>query len=326
MTEHERNVGKTATGMKRFRFGVSVRYAHSRAAWVEKARKVEELGYATLSVPDHLTDVVSPMPAVVSAAEATKNLQVGTMVLNNDFRHPILVAREAATIDLLSDGRFQLGLGAGSIQSEYQQAGLDFDAGSIRVERLAESVKIIKALLSGEEVNFAGRYYQVTAHTIKPLPVQKPHPPILIGGNGHRLLALAAQEADIVGLSGLTFRGGGAVPPDLSGWLVSAVDKRVELLRKAAGDDRFPQLELNALVQQVVVTDNRRNAAEELARRWPQLSADEILESPYVLIGTVDRMVEDLQARRRRWGISYYVIHEAYLDAFAPVVAHLAGK
>ncbi len=326
MREDERVIGTTTTRMKPFRFGVSVRHAHSRAEWVEKARKIEEMGYATLSVPDHLTDIVSPIPAVVSAAEATKSLQVGTMVLNNDLRHPILVAREAATVDLLTVGRFQLGLGAGSIQSEYHQAGLDFDTGSIRVERLAESVRIIKALLSGERVDFAGRYYRITGHAIKPLPVQRPHPPVLIGGNGHRLLALAAREADIVGLSGLTFRSGGAVPPDLSGWLVSTVDERVALLREAAGDDRYHQLELSALVQQVLVTDRRRNAAEELAKCSPQLSADGILESPYMLIGTVDQMVEDLQVRRRRWGISYYVIHEAYLDAFAPVVARLVGK
>ena len=165
----------------------------------------------------------------------------------------------------------------------------------------------------------------MTGHTIAPLPAQKPHPPILIGGNGRRLLALAAREADIVGFSGLTFRKGGAAPPELSGWRASGVDARVRLVREAAGDARYARLELNALVQQVVVTDDRRQAAEELARRWMQLTPDEILQSPYVLIGTVDQMVEDLRAYRDRWGISYYVVHEPYMDAFAPVVARLAG-
>ncbi|HXC90542.1 MAG TPA: LLM class F420-dependent oxidoreductase [Stellaceae bacterium] len=311
--------------MKPFRFGVSVRSAQSRAEWVEKARKVEELGYSTLTVPDHLTDLMAPMPALASAAAATKHLRVGTYVLNNDLRHPVLVAREAATVDFLTDGRFQLGLGAGSIQSEYDEAGLAFDTGRERVDRLAEAVTVIKGLLKGEQVTFAGRHFRVTGHTIAPLPVQKPHPPILIGGNGRRLLALAAREADIVGFSGITFRRGGAAPPDLSGWRVSGVDERVQLVREAAGD-RYPRLELNALVQRVVVTDDRRRAAEELTSRWAQLTADEFLASPYVLVGTVSQMTDDLLERRERWGISYYVVHEPYLEAFAPVVARLAGR
>ncbi len=311
--------------MKPFRFGVSVRSAQSRAEWVEKARKVEELGYSTLTVPDHLTDLMAPMPALASAAAATKHLRVGTYVLNNDLRHPVLVAREAATVDFLTDGRFQLGLGAGSIQSEYDEAGLAFDTGRERVDRLAEAVTVIKGLLKGEQVTFAGRHFRVTGHTIAPLPVQKPHPPILIGGNGRRLLALAAREADIVGFSGITFRRGGAAPPDLSGWRVSGVDERVQLVREAAGD-RYPRLELNALVQRVVVTDDRRRAAEELTSRWAQLTADEFLASPYVLVGTVSQMTDDLLERRERWGISYYVVHQPYLEAFAPVVARLAGR
>ncbi len=137
---------------------------------------------------------------------------------------------------------------------------------------------------------------------------------------------LAAREADIVGLSGITFRNGGAAPPDLSGWRVSGVDERVRLVREVAGEERYAQIELNALVQRVVVTDDRFRAAEELTARWSQLDAEEILQSPYVLIGTVEQMIEDLQARRERWGISYFVIHEPYLDALAPVVAQLAGK
>jgi probable F420-dependent oxidoreductase len=310
--------------MKTFRFGVNVGPSRSRADWVEKARKLEDLGYATLTVPDHLSDFLAPMPALISAAEATKSLRVGTNVLNNDFRHPVLVAREAATVDVLTEGRLQLGLGAGHMQSEYEQAGFDFDAGGIRVERLAEAVTIIKGLLKGEQVAFSGRHYRVTGHAIYPHPVQQPHPPILIGGNGGSLLALAAREADIVGFSGITFRRGGAVP-DISGWRGSEIDKRMRLVREVAGD-RYARLELNALVQRVVVTEYRRQAAEELATRWTQLTPDEILESPYVLIGTVDQIIEDLQVRRKRWGISYYVVFEPYVGAFAPVVLRLAGN
>jgi probable F420-dependent oxidoreductase len=310
--------------MKPFRFGVNVGRAGSWAEWAGKARKLEDLGYSALTVPDHLTDLLAPMPALVSAAAATTHLRVGTNVLNNDFRHPVLVAREAATVDLLTEGRLQLGLGAGHMQAEYDQAGVRCEAGGTRVERLVEAVTIVKALLQGEQVTFAGRHYRATGHTLHPLPVQRPYPPLLIGGNGRRLLTLAAKEADIVGLSGITFRRGGT-EPDLSGWTVAGVDERVQLVREAAGD-RYERLELNALVQRVVVTDDRRQAAEELAHRWPQLSPEELLRSPYVLIGTVDQLVEELQARRERWGISYYVIFEPHIDAFAPVVSRLAGQ
>jgi probable F420-dependent oxidoreductase len=310
--------------MKPFRFGVNVGRASSRTEWGEKARKLEDLGYSALTIPDHLADLLAPIPAMISAAEATRHLRVGTNVLNNDFRHPVLVAREAATVDLLTEGRLQLGMGAGHMQAEYDHAGLRFDAGGTRVERLAEAVAIVKGLLKGEPVTFAGRHYRVTSHTIHPLPLQRPHPPLLLGGNGRRLLTLAAKEADIVGLSGITFRRGGA-EPDLSGWRVAGVDARVQLVREAAGD-RYDRLELNALVQRVVVTEDRRQAAEELARRWTQLSPEELLQSPYVLIGTVDQLVEDLQARRERWDISYYVIFEPYMDACAPIVARLAGR
>ena len=308
--------------MKTYRFGVNVGPSRSRAEWAQKARKLEDLGYSTLTAPDHLSGFFAPMPALISAAEATKNLRVGTNVLNNDFRHPVLVAREAATADLLTEGRFELGLGAGHMQSEYNQAGLSFDAGRIRVERLSEAVTLIKRLLSGEQVTLAGRYYSVTGHTIYPLPVQRPHPPILVGGNGLSLLTLAAREADIVGLSGITFRGGGTAP-DISGWRVSEIDRRTRLIRDVSGD-RYEGLELSALVQRVVVTNDRRKAAEELAGRWMQLSPEEVLQSPYVLIGTVDEIIEDIQARRERWGISYYAIFEPYVDAFAPIVARLA--
>lgn len=309
--------------MKPFRFGVNVLHAGSRAEWTDRARKVEDLGYSVLGVPDHLAEIFAPMPAMVSAAAATKRLRIATSVLNNDFRHPVLVAREAATVDLLTDGRLELGLGAGYVKSEYDQAGLRFDLGGARVERLREAVVIVKRLLTGEPVTFAGQHYRVTNHTIYPRPVQHP-PPILVGGNGPRLLTLAAQEADVVGLTGITF-GRGGTAPDLSAWKAAVVDERVRLVRGAAGD-RYERLELNALVQRVIVTEDRRKTAEELMQRWAQLSAEEILQSPYALIGTVEQIVEDLHVRRQRWGISYYLTHEPYMDALAPVIARLAGK
>jgi len=309
--------------MKPFRFGINIRDASSRAEWQDKARKVEALGYAVLLVPDHLAAMLATIPAVMSAADATTRLRIGTNVLNNDLRHPVLLAREAATMDLLTDGRLELGLGAGYMRIEYDQAGLRFDRGGIRVERLAESVPIIKDLLGGAEVTFVGQHYRVTSHKIYPLPVQRPRPPIIIGGNGPRLLALAAREADTVNLTGVTFTQGGTTL-DMSGWKVAGVDERLRGIRDAAGD-RFGALELSAQVQRVIVTDRPREAAEELQKTWKQISVDEILAAPFVLIGTVDEMVEALRVRRDRWGISYFVTFEPFLDALAPVVARLSG-
>jgi len=310
--------------MKPFRFGINARDARSRAEWQDKARKIEALGYSVLLVPDHLAAMLSTIPAVVSAADATASLRIGTNVLNNDLRHPVLLAREAATIDMLTDGRLELGLGAGYVRAEYDQAGLRFDRGGIRVGRLAESVTIIKGLLGGGEVTFAGEHYRVTGHKIYPLPVQQPHPPIIIGGNGLRLLALAAKEANTVNLTGITFTQGGTVH-DMSGWKVAGIDERMRVVREAAGP-RFDRLELSAQIQRVIVTENRRGTAEELQKTWQQLSVEEILEAPFVLLGTVDEMVEALQARRDRWGISFFVTFEQFLATLAPVVARLAGK
>jgi probable F420-dependent oxidoreductase len=310
--------------MKPFRFGVNVRTAGSYGEWVDKARKAEALGYAVLLVPDHLSELFAPMLGLTAAAAATTRLRVGTGVLNNDFRHPVLVAREAATLDVLSGGRLELGLGAGHMQSEYDQAGLAFDPGATRVERLAESVVLVKRLLKGEEVTFAGRHYRVTGHAIHPRPVQRPRPPIFIGGNAPRLLSVAAREADIVGFTGIMFRRG-AREVDVADFRATVVDERVQLVREAAGD-RFEHLELNALVQRVIVTDDRRKEAAALTGPISQLTPDEIFESPYMLIGTVDQMVADLEARRERWGISYIMTHEQFMDALAPVVTRLAGR
>jgi probable F420-dependent oxidoreductase len=311
---------------KPFSFGVNVRSAVSARDWAEKARRVEELGYSTLTVPDHLAEMLAPMLAALGAAAATARLRVGTNVLNNDLRHPVLVAREAATADLLTGGRFQLGLGAGHMKSEYDEAGLTFERGAARVARLAEAVTIVKGLLRGERVTFAGRYYRVSGHAIHPKRVQVPHPPILIGGNGPRLLELAAREADIVGLTGITFAAGGT-RPDLSAWRPRAVDERVTLVRTAAGQ-RFESLVLEALVQRVVITkpgdDHRRAAAAELTRG--QLTPDGVLESPFVLIGSIEQLAELLQARRERWGISSYTVFEPAMELLAPVVARLSGR
>lgn len=301
-----------------------MRTAPSGTGWAETARRADGLGYSTLTVPDHFTEMFSPMPAIVAAAAATTRLRVGTLVLNNDFRHPVLLAREAAVVDVLSDGRLQLGLGAGYAKAEYEQAGLRFDRGGVRVARLAESLTILKALLRGERVTFRGDHYKLVGHAIHPRPVQQPHPPILIGGNGHQILTLAAREADIVALTGVTFSHGGT-GRDFSGFTAAGTDERLGWIREAAGG-RFDRLELNALVQRVIVTDDRRKVAEELASQWKPLTVADVLDSPFVLLGTVDEIVDSLQQRRERWCLSYYVVMEPALETFAPIVARLAGQ
>jgi probable F420-dependent oxidoreductase len=178
-----------------FRFGVVAMQPRSRQEWAEHARKVEALGYATLLMADHFGDLLAPFPALVAAADVTTTLRLGTLVICNDFRHPAVLAQEAATLDLLSDGRVELGLGAGWLRAEYERTGILFEPGPVRVARLEESVRIVKGLLAGETVTFAGQHYTVTDLPGLPRPVQQPHPPLLVAGGGRRILTLAAREA-----------------------------------------------------------------------------------------------------------------------------------
>ena len=309
------------TGPRPFRFGVVCARGTSRADWTAKARKVEALGYAILLVPDHLGEQLAPLPALLAAAEATTSLRVGSLVLANDFRHPVVLAKEAATLDLLSAGRFELGLGAGWMRSEYEQAGLRFDPPVIRIERMGEAVRIIKALLGEDPVSFTGAHYSLSGLTGLPKPVQRPRPPILVGGGGRRTLSIAAREADVVGLVPRAHADGGGL--DVTDATAAATIRKVEWIR-AEAEERFAELELNLLVQAVVATDDRRAAAAQLAARF-RTTAELVLDTPYVLMGTHGQIEEDLRERRERYGVSYLAVFESSMDALAPVVARLAG-
>lgn len=323
MTKSSTSQPAASLAARPFRFGLSVRSAASRAEWVEKARKAEALGYSVFLIADHLAEMLPPLVPLVTVAETT-DLRVGTFVLNNDFRHPALVARDAATIDLLTDGRFELGLGAGHMQAEYEQIGLAFDRAATRVERLAESVRIIKALLRGESVALHGSHYQLRDHRIYPLPVQRPHPPLLVGGNGRQILGLAAREAQTIGLMGFGHRRGGReINP--SGFTEAATRTRIDWLREAA-PERFADLELNVLVQRVIVTNHPQREADALANHLPgDLSAEDVLGSPFILIGSVEQIADELRDRRQRLGISYPVVFEKDMESFAGVIARLAA-
>jgi probable F420-dependent oxidoreductase len=288
-----------------FRFGLQVYSAPSRASWQDQARKAEDLGFDSIVVPDHVVDgLFSPMAVLCSMADATSRIRVGTFVLNNDFRHPALLAREAAAANLLSDGRLELGLGAGHAGSEYAEIGLGFDPPSVRVERLEESVGILRRLFDGEAVTIDGKHYQLREHRLYPLV----RPVLLVGGNGDRVLRLAAQKADIVGLTGL-----GRPRPDGQRhemkWEAHQIDAKVAVVRGAARD-RLDEIELNALVQHIEITDDRRAAVERVAA-YTGGDPAVMLAAPYLLIGSVDEIVEQLHGARGRWGFNYFVTRRA---------------
>jgi probable F420-dependent oxidoreductase len=308
-----------------FRFGICPGSAQSRKQWVEQARKAEDLGYSILLLPDHFVNELATVPALSVAAEATQTLRIGSFVFDNDFRHPAMVAKEAATLDLLSDGRFELGIGAGWHGPEYDQTGIPFDPPGVRVGRLEESVTIIKKLFGEEPVTFAGKHYTISGLRGLPAPIQRPHPPIFIAGGGKRVLSLAAREADIVGLHLRTFADGSG--GDITSTSVDATQEKLDWVREAAGD-RFDRLEFNVLVSRLAVTDNPEQAAEEFASRAnrPGLTPHLLLESPNALIGTVESIIETLEVRRERYLISYVAVLDDVIDTFAPVVARLSGR
>jgi probable F420-dependent oxidoreductase len=307
-----------------FRFGIQVSGAPSRQGWIATARKAEALGFSTLLIDDHLANPLAPLPALVAAAEMTTTLRIGTFVLANDFHHPVLLGREAATVDLLTGGRLELGLGTGYALADYTQSGIPLSPPGVRVSRFAEAVQIVKGMFADAPLTFAGRYYSVHDLNGLPKPIQRPHPPFLIGGGGQRMLSLAAREADIVSVNIKTTPAGGL---DFSSLTAEAAAQKVAWVREAAGD-RFQALELNLLVPLIAVANNQRQAAEQLLRHWgipaETFSVEQVLESPSALLGSVDQIVETLQARRERYGFSYIVVWQP-MEQFAPVVARLSG-
>ncbi len=306
-----------------FRFGLSLAGFDHGHDWAETARRIEDLGYATLLVPDHLGDQLAPLPAVTAAAAATTTLRVGTFVLDNDYRHPVLLAKETATVDLLSGGRLELGLGAGWRREEYDAAGIPFDPGQVRLARLAEAVTVLRGLWSGQAFSFDGDHYQVRHLEGRPLPAQPGGPPLFLGGGGPRLLALAGRRADIVGLAPRARPDGTLDPADIS---PEATDTKLAAVRDAAGP-RFTEIELNVLTLVVEVDGHlpRERRVDELAARW-DLEPAAVRASPHVVIGSPEQVVDDLLAHRERFGISYVTVPEPALAAFAPVVARLAGR
>lgn len=295
--------------------------------FLDLAHRAELLGYDTFVVPDHLGNQVGPIAALGALAVATERIRLGTSMLANGFRHPVVVAKELATIDVLSKGRLEVGLGAGLLAGEFRAAGIDYEKPGVRIEKLHESVQILDSLLRGKECCFQGKHYQVTGVRGTPRPRQGPRPPFCIGAGGPKMLRLAAEHADIISVVPATTAQGKGLLSEIT---LSAVTEKVELIRDAAGG-RFDSIELNCAITAVMITDDREKTAEMALTALGnglhpnlevdvQLSVADILTSPYVAIGTYSEIAEQLREVRRRAMMSYIGVFPGQMEAFAPVI------
>jgi probable F420-dependent oxidoreductase len=303
-----------------FRFGVQYT-GNTLAEWQGMARKLEDLGFSTLVTQDHYGAQLAPMPSLVSAAAVTSRIRLGPLVLDNDFRHPAAMVKEAATVDVLTGGRLELGLGAGWLMPDYTKTGIVFASPGERFERLREAVAITKLFFSEpEKMSFQGKYYQIDGLDTQPKAVQTPHPPLLIGGRQKRMLALAAREADIVSISMLDrlVRTAGDETP------LPTFAEKVGWVRDAAGA-RFDEIEIHVMAANAEVTDDAKGAIESIAERLKQ-TPEEVLNTPATLIGSVDEIAERLMMWREHCQVSYFVVPARVVDDWAAVIAKVDGK
>jgi probable F420-dependent oxidoreductase len=301
-----------------FRFGVVTEGAQTGAEWKDKIRKAEDLGFSSILVADHPGAGMAPIAAIATAVVATTSIRVGSFVFNTDIRNPVLLAQEIIALAAISEGRFELGLGAGYLAIDYEQTGVPFENAGKRLSRFEEALHIIKSMLTEESTTFSGNFYSVV--NAKGRSSSVPQVPIYIGGGGKRVLQLAAREADIVGFVPRNHAKG----LDMQSATAEATAQKVEWVREAAGD-RFSQLELSSMVFVVVISNDRDHVAQQMGRQFG-LSPAQTLGASHVLIGTVDQIVDELLLRRERYGISYIEIHNRNIDVFAPIVARLADK
>ena len=306
-----------------FRFGVEMMAPFDGMSWTDSAKEVEALGYSTLFVPDHFHEGYGPITAMATAAMATTTLKVGPMVLACDFRHPAVLARELASIDVLSQGRLEVGLGAGYQETDYDRSGIVMDAPGIRVSRLIEHATVLRRLFGDNPVTFDGQHYRITDLNGTPKPFRPGGPPIIIAGGGKRLLTFAATTADIIGvnpsLPSAKYRAhAGRIA------LEAAIDEKFEWIRASAGD-RFESLEFNAWLSVALVANDATAIAEKMSDRFAAAPAD-VLASPIILVGTETQIEDRLHHRRERWGYSYHVLQADRAHEFAPIVQRLTGR
>ena len=305
-----------------FRFGVQVSKETTAKGWAELARRTEAAGYEVLTMPDHFTDQLAPIPALMAAASATTTLRVGALVFDNDYKHPVVLAKELATIDLLSEGRLEIGLGAGWMISDYAEAGIPYDSPKVRIDRFIEGVAVIRGAMAEGSFSFSGDHYTISNYNGQPKPMQA-RPPLLIGGGGKRVLSYAAREADIIGING-TMTAGVVGPEALSTMTAESVDEKVAIVA-AAGAHRINDIEMNIRTFFVKVTNDRAATVDGISSMFG-VSKDMIDASPFALIGSVEECIEQLLERRERWGFSYTIVGAENIDECAPIVAALRGK
>jgi probable F420-dependent oxidoreductase len=308
--------------MTDFRFSYNIFGIHSRDDFVETCRRGERYGYDTVFAADHL-GIASPFPALVAAAAATQRLKVGTLVLNAPFWNPTLLAREVATTDVLTGGRLELGLGAGHMKWEFDEAGIAWEPFGARTERLRATIEQLRREFARD-----GYERQAALRDEFGIPVLRPvqrhgfggwGPPLIVGGTGNRILRLAAERADIISVAG-AFPIKGQPPGTMRIGTAAEADERVRYARECAGE-RADHVEWHALNQVVVETRDRRAAAGKLAQRFGHLiPPDEILRTPFVFIGTIEQMAQQVLGNQDRYGFTYYTVHGPYMDTFAPVI------
>ena len=303
--------------MRPFRFAVTTSRADSGAEWRAKARRIEALGYDALLLTDHLTQQLAPIPAMAAALEATTTLRVGSYVFANDYRNPLMLAKEIATLDLLSGGRVDLGLGAGWYVRDYEMLGIPYDRAGVRVSRMIETVRLLDRLFLEDTVDASGAFY--TVHGARLLP-KRPRPPLMIGGGGPRILRFAAEHADIIALNPRFDANGHPVLSDLT---TGATLRKLDVLREALGD-RFAKVELNVFIVDAGVSDEPRSLLDAIATRLKGTAA-QLVDSPFFLYGSVAELKRQIIERRARLGITYYGLPEKALEPFAPVVRELRG-
>ncbi len=303
-----------------FRFAAELHEPLPGRTWVESFSELEDLGYSTLFLPDHFDEGPGPLATLAAAAVTTSTLKLGVLVLDCDYRHPVVVQRELATIDQLSEGRLEIGLGAGWKKTDYERSGIPMDRPGVRVDRMIEHTAVMKGLFSGEPFSFAGEHYQVT--DMEGLPGHDGCPPILIGGGARRVLGFAGRHADIVGVNASIHSG--AIDTDAAhDALPERIDEKVARVRETAGD-RFDDIELNAWLSVAQLTDDTAAVAAVVAELF-SAAVDDVLASPLALIGSASEVADRLRERRERWGYSYTVLPGAEARSFAPVVAELTG-
>ena len=309
--------------IKPFRFGVQASSQPDRKSWIDLAKRTEAAGFDVLTMPDHFTDQLAPLPALTAAAMATSTLRVGALVWDNDYKHPVVFAKEMATLDVLSDGRLDLGIGAGWMITDYEQSGIPYESAGTRIDKMIEGIDIMKGCFAQGPFSYAGKHYTITNYNGMPKPVQGSCPPILIGGGGKRVLTYAAKVADIVGINA-TMSAGAVGPEAISTMTAEAVDAKVDIVREASGD-RIKDIEMNIRTFFVKVTNDRAKTVDSISSMFG-VAADMINNSPFALIGSVEECIEQLLERRERWGFSYTIVGAENIDECAPIVAALRGK